>query len=488
MSTRAMNDTANKVFANTAGQVILRSIDVVIGIASLALITRYLGQSGFGHYTTVYAILQLFVVIIDLGLYLTLLREISSSEETRIPAITNNIFTIRVVSSVALLALAILTISLSPYPAEVKFGTMTLSASFLFATLIATLTALFQKHLQMVKIALLNLVNKLLFFAATIIIVSQGLGLQAIFIGASLASVLSFALLWYLLRTIPTPVRLAFAYDPVYWKRVLSISWPLAVTTALNLIYFKADTIILSLYHAPEAVGIYGASYRVLEIIASFPHMFMGLILPLLTAAWVAHDDRTLHAIWRKAFAFFAFISFPMIVGALVVGRPLMRMIVGDDFSISGDLLKILVVATAAIFFGTLYTYMVLVIDRQRDMIRYFLITAALALVGYFLFIPSFSFWGAAWVTVASEILIVIGAWTVIKQSFTPHIPWAICGKLASASAFMGIVTWLLLPFVPLLPLIVLAAAIYFITTLLIRAITITELRTLILPRRNGTD
>src|SRR3989344_2677075 len=144
MSTRAMNDTANKVFANTAGQVILRSIDVVIGIASLALITRYLGQSGFGHYTTVYAILQLFVVIIDLGLYLTLLREISSSEETRVPAITNNIFTIRIVSSAALLALAILTISLSPYPAEVKFGTMTLSASFLFATLIATLTALFQ--------------------------------------------------------------------------------------------------------------------------------------------------------------------------------------------------------------------------------------------------------------------------------------------------------------------------------------------------------
>ncbi len=216
--------------------------------------------------------------------------------------------------------------------------------------------------------------------------------------------------------------------------------------------------------------------------------MFMGLILPLLTAAWVAHDERTLQAIWRRAFTFFAFVSFPMIAGSLVVGRPLMRMIAGDAFSISGDLLKILVVATAAIFFGTLYTYMVLVIDRQRDMIRYFLLTAVLALAGYFFFIPAFSFWGAAWVTVASEILIVIGAWAVIRRSFTPHIPWAICGKLAIASAFMGIVTWLLLPFVPLLPLIVLAAALYFILTLLTRAITITELRTLILPRRNGAD
>ncbi|MEK7584640.1 MAG: oligosaccharide flippase family protein, partial [Patescibacteria group bacterium] len=240
-----MSDTANKIFTNTAGQVVLRSIDVVIGIASLALITRYLGQSNFGHYTTVYAILQLFVIVIDLGLYLTLLREVSGAEETRIPAITNNFFTIRVISSVALLALAILTMSLSPYSLEVKFGTIALSVSFLFATLIAMLTALFQKHLQMVKIASLNLVNKFLFFFAIICIVVQDLGLQAIFIGASLASALSFALLWYLLRTIPTPVRLAFAYDPVYWKHVLTISWPLAVTTALNLIYFKADTVIL---------------------------------------------------------------------------------------------------------------------------------------------------------------------------------------------------------------------------------------------------
>src|SRR3989344_2139207 len=88
-----MEHTANKIFTNTIGQTILRGIEVLIGVITLGLITRYLGQGGFGEYTTINAILQLFVVIIDFGLYLTLLREISANPPDRTEYITNNIFT-----------------------------------------------------------------------------------------------------------------------------------------------------------------------------------------------------------------------------------------------------------------------------------------------------------------------------------------------------------------------------------------------------------
>ena len=92
-------NTAFKIFTNTAGQIILRGFDIVFGVITLGLITRYLGQEGFGYYTTVFAFLQLFIIIIDFGLYLTLLREISSQPKERISFITSNIFTLRLLSS-----------------------------------------------------------------------------------------------------------------------------------------------------------------------------------------------------------------------------------------------------------------------------------------------------------------------------------------------------------------------------------------------------
>jgi len=477
-----MEATANKIFTNTVGQITLRVFEVIVGVLTLGLITRYLGQEGFGQYTTVTALLQFFIILVDLGLYLTLLRELSADTENRAEHITNNIFTMRVISSAAFLAIAILIISFTPYPREIKMGVMALASSFLFISLISTLTALFQKTLQVVKIAAVNLIAKVLLLVTVAIIIFSDLGLQSIFIASSVVSGLSFILLLRVLKSLPVPIHLRFRADLTYWRVVIQKTWPIAVTTALNLIYFKADTIILSLFRSQEIVGIYGASYRVLEIIATFPHMFMGLLLPVMTVAWVARNTEKLNLIWRKAFGFFAFITLPLIAGALVVGKPLMVLIAGGDFELSGSVLKILIVATATIFFGTLYTYMVLVVERQRQMMKYFLLTAIVALIGYFIVIPLYGLWGAAWMTLVAEILIVIAAAFVVSQSVRLTIPWMMAFKLIGASVLMALFTWTLLPSVPLIPLIIASAVLYFILSIAFRAITPTDIRQLIKP------
>ena len=69
---------ANKIFTNTLWQLVIRVATIVVGVFNLALITRILGQTGFGFYTTVFAFVQMFMILADLGLFLTLLREISA--------------------------------------------------------------------------------------------------------------------------------------------------------------------------------------------------------------------------------------------------------------------------------------------------------------------------------------------------------------------------------------------------------------------------
>ena len=111
--------------------------------------------------------------------------------------------------------------------------------------------------------------------------------LNQVLLTQTIVNFLTFILFYKFLRKY---VKLRLAWDFVYWRYVWRYTWPLAVTVVLNLIYFKADTLVLSGFKGPAEVGLYGAPYRVLEVLTTFPHMFMSLILPLFTAAWISKN------------------------------------------------------------------------------------------------------------------------------------------------------------------------------------------------------
>lgn len=412
---------ANKIFTNTLWQVIIRAINVLIGVFSLAIITRILGQTGFGFYTTIFAFVQIFMIIADLGLYLSLLREISIAKDRLTEnKIVNNIFTIRLVASLLILIIIPIAVQFFPYSNEVKTGVFYFMWAFFFQSLISTLTAVFSRHLDMAKVAIVELLNKVLYVLFLIYLLGQiGSGLNQILITASFAYIVAFILFYLFLKKY---IDLKLAWDFVYWRQVFHRTWPLAITVILNLLYFKADTLVLSAYHSPEDVGIYGAPYRVLEAITTFPHMFMSLILPLFTAAWVGKELAKLRQTLQYNFDFFSIITFGMIAITWLISRPLMILLAGPEFAASGAILNILIVATAGIFFGTLFTYLVVALGAQKQMIKYFLFTAIVGLLGYFIFIPKFSYWGAAYMTLLVEILIIFFAWLVIRKEVTLKI------------------------------------------------------------------
>ncbi len=436
-----MSAVANKIFSNTLWQTIIRLVNIFIGIFSLALITRILGTTGFGYYTTSIAFVHMVMIMADLGLYLVLLREISSAKnkgDERL--IINNIFTIRFFTALVALLSVPFIINFFPYSSEVKAAVLFLVISFFFQGLISTLTAIFAKHLDMPKVALVDLFNKVLYFSilAYLFFTSEA-SLNIVLGASSLVVTLSFIVFYIFLRKY---VKLGFAWDFSYWKKVFYIAWPLAVTVFLNLIYFKADTLILSGFEGPDIVGIYGAPYRVLEVMTTFPHMFMGLILPLFTAAWVTNNRQKLNNILQHSFDFFVIICVGMIVGTWLISTPLMVMLAGKEFEASGPILNILIIATASIFFGTLFTYLVVALKKQKQMIKYFLFTAIVGLTGYFIFIPIFSYWAAAFVTLLVEILISIFAYKVVKQHFSFTINFNILYKSLLAGVLAYGFSW----------------------------------------------
>jgi O-antigen/teichoic acid export membrane protein len=418
---------ANKIFTNTLWQLVIRVATIVVGVFNLALITRILGQTGFGFYTTVFAFVQMFMILADLGLFLTLLREISAvktrPEESHV---VNNIFTIRFFASLIVLLLVPVVIQFFPYDPMVKTGVIYFVFVFFFQSLMSTLNAVFSKKLDMPKAASIDLLNKGVYLVALFYLFKAGGDLNTVLLLHSIIFAASFGIYYLLLKKY---VSLRFAWDFVYWKKVFYTTWPLAVTVVLNLIYFKADILILSAFHSPEDVGLYGAPYKVLEVLTTFPHMFMSLILPLFTAAWLSKNVAKLKVLWQYSFDFFSIVSIGMMVGTWIISRHLMILLAGEEFAASGAILDVLVVATATIFFGTLFTYMVVALGVQKKMIKYFLYSAIIGAVGYFIFIPRYSYWGAAYMTLFVEALIVWFAYLVTRRHLEIRLNYRVFNK-----------------------------------------------------------
>jgi O-antigen/teichoic acid export membrane protein len=102
----------------------------------------------------------------------------------------------------------------------------------------------------------------------------------------------------------------------------------------------------------------------------------------------------------------------PIVIGTYVIAKPLMVFVAGQDFAESGAILKVLILASAAIFGTSMWGYALIAVEKQRTITWAYGTAAFLTFAGYLYFIPKFGYWGAAWMTVFSEVLIMV--WSAI--------------------------------------------------------------------------
>lgn len=423
-----------KILQNTIIQLIGKSITILLALVGFGLVTRYLGQGGFGQFATVYAFLSIFAIVIDLGLQMTTTQLISKPNVDE-EKIVNNALTIRLFASLSFLIIAPLIALMMPYPAIVKIGIAVAAIGFVFSSLTATLTGLFQKHLIMQRVASAEIIGKLIFILGIVVTTRFDFGLIGIIVAVIADSALMITIL---LSSARERMRIQLQFDRAQWQMILRATWPLAITIALNLIYFKGDIVIMSLLQPEAAVGLYGAPYRVLEVLINMIYLFLGLLLPLFTLAYHKKNLDHLKKLVQSSFNIIMIATLPLIVGGVMLGRPLMRFVAGSEFVISGDIIKILLLATGTIFFAGLFGYVIVALEQQKRMIIFYANAAILSVIGYTYFIYHYSYWGAAWMTVATELFILIAALYVVKKqlNFLPKL--TIMPPVLAASLIMG--------------------------------------------------
>ncbi|MFA6099193.1 MAG: flippase [Patescibacteria group bacterium] len=460
-----------KIAHNTIIQIAGKAISTVIGMVVIGMLTRYLGESGFGQYYTIMIFLQLFGVLVDLGLYIILVKRISEPgvDESRL---TSNIFTLRLISAVLFLGLAPVIVLFFPYAAIVKVGVLITSFSFLAITLNQALSGVFQKHLRMDRVVISELVGRVVLIGFTWYAISANLGLLAVMAAVVAGSIANFLLTFIFVRQL---VKIKLAFDWRLWREIIYQAWPIALSIAFNLIYLRGDAIILSLYHHETAVGIYGAPNKVLEVLVTFPAMFAGLVLPLLTAAWALADREKFKRILNKSFDAMIILAVPLMVGTWFVAKPIMNLL-APNFHQADALLRILIIATSIIFVGNLFGNTVVALNRQKSMMWLYLLVAIFSLIGYFVFIPRYSYFGAAWVRTASELAITIAASWLVLRITRVRLDLKVFLKVILASGLMALAMYWLRS-INFILLILVGCAVYLLALLAFRVVNRETLR-----------
>lgn len=466
---------AKRVFRHTLIQIGGRAIGTLLGLVAIGVMTRALQTAGFGAYTTITAYLGIFAVLADFGISTTLVAMMAEkgADEERL---AQNGLGLRIILTAVVLTFASAIALFTPYPPEIKRGIALMAISFVAIAANQVQIAIFQRHVRMDRPAIAEIFGRIVLVAGVLFAAAENAGLTGMMlavIGANIAQTLLAALL---LRGL-APTRPAFEWQA--WSLIVARAWPVGVSIAFNLIYLRADTLILSLTRSQGEVGLYGAAYRVVDVLTVVPMLFMGVVLPFLATAWSAGDKERFNRTLTRALDALTLGALPLAAGAVAVGPDLLALVAGEPFRASGEILRVLIFGVAAIFISAASTHAIVAVNEQRKMIPLLAANAAVSLALYVILIPRYGVAAAAGVTVFSEIFAALSAMAVVAVTTNYKFQASVFIRAAAAALAMAFVDHWLAP-LPLALRILADSGVYASLALIFGATDIHTLKTLL--------
>jgi O-antigen/teichoic acid export membrane protein len=394
---------AQKITYNIIVNGVTKVFSIALALFGIGMLTRYLGTDGFGKYTTMLAFFAFFSAMGDFGLYAITTREISR-KDAKEQWILSRIFTLRLIISCSIFLASTLFVWLLPYEHDVKVSILIASGAFIFSSSYGLLNGIFQKYIAMDRVAFVELSGKIIQIAIIVTVVQLHLPFIVVAMALFITMLWNFSLLFILSRKY---TKITLRCDRSYWKKFLKESFPMGISAVVTFLYFKIDAILLSFFQPQSHVGIYGAAYKVIETLTFFPAMVIGLAFPLFSR-YIFTNKKLFTTIANSIFKIFTIIIIPLIISTLFLAPDIIRIVGGGEFDASTGVLRILIFALALIFYGHLFTNILIAGAHQKKLMYALVAAAAINIGANAVLIPLYSYTGAAIVSVITESFVVV--------------------------------------------------------------------------------
>ncbi len=411
---------AQSILTNTGVATGGRIINAALGIVVTGLLTRLFGATHFGTYTLLLSYGALLQLAADFGLYLTLTREIAHDGAPR--DMLSHVLSLRIALVLIVFGLGWVGAQVVPALAVLQPLFVVAAAGLLCQSVSQLLMGVFQRYGVVWRATVGDFIGRVAQIVGVVALSHAAAGSFAMISAFSFGAVAALAM-HYLLLPRAIPLRPAVSWS--VWKGLLQTSWPLGAMLLLNAIYFRIDALILAFFRDAAQVGHYGLAYRVIESGLFFPAMFGGLLLPQLSRAWKAQQRVVCQQLLSEGLRVLAVVGAYCTLVLLVLSPQAITLIAGQDFLPAAPLLRILSFALLIMFFGNLFGFTLVAINRQKSLLYMYAGLAVANAVANWWLIPVFGAPAAAATTVGTEATAMLLAATLV---------WRQVGFIVSAS------------------------------------------------------
>lgn len=402
---------------NTGAQLIARGVSALTTFIITIVVARTFGVVGFGDFVKITTYVAFFYLLADFGfnaIYLQRTPPSDSHESISHDSVWENLLALRLIISslFVLMASALLWIlpqgSVQGYTGFVRMGILLFAPSIVFQALTTTGNALFQKYLRYdlsaIAVSAGSLVSVILIFF--VIYTSFGgtsllWATTSILIGTAVTAATSLFLTRKLQRV---------AHTAISWGAIRSLFWasfPLGLTLLFNLVYFRVDSIILTLTRSTTEVGVYGLAYKIFELPLVIPTFFMNALYPVMLGTGIRQQrGNPFRRLIVRSATLLLIVSCLMVL-VLWVGAPVISFI-RPDFASGIGALRILSLGLPFFFLSSLTMWTLIAKKQQKLLAVLYGTSMIINVVLNILFIPHHGYMAAAWITVFCEGVVLL--------------------------------------------------------------------------------
>lgn len=444
-----------KIAKNSAVMIIVESINKILSLFLTIVLARYLGDYVFGEYSFVLTIVMLFNVLAVFGLDTLAVREISKNIE-RTGLYLFNLLLLKILMGVFSFVVLVGVIKIIGKPESVNHC-LYLAGFIVFIMAIAdSFGSIFNAHEKLELKAFSLLATKILL----VILV-----LLAVFFKRGIVSIVFFILLSETFRLILSVLiyrfrlnTFSFKLDIGLCKSLLRDASSFALISAIAIIYFKIDIVMLSLLKNDQVVGWYSAAYNLVAALIFIAGAYNLAIYPSLSRDAGRSQD-ILSFRWKKSVKYLFIISAPITIGTLFLADRFIDLFYSAEYYNSGSALKILIVTLPWIFVNSINMQVLYAFNMQlKASVIMAICTIVNVLLNLYL-IPRYSYIGASISTLFAEIINVLLCFFVVSRHMqvcvnyknTFILPLIAAGIMGFVIHFLNFINLFLLVFVGVL-------------------------------------
>ena len=197
-------------------------------------------------------------------------------------------------------------------------------------------------------------------------------------------------------------------YEDYFYITIRSVSFQF-VSLILMLLFVKNQgAIMLGFLKENYDVGIYVAATKIYNIVRSLLIAFITVVTPRLSYYYGKRNENSDYdTLFNRALNMYMAIIIPAAIGVILISNQSLQLLSGKDYLLATNALKLLAIALVFSTSGSFIANTVLIVTGQEKKI--FVATVIGAIVNLslnFIFIPLYSYTGAAMTTLIAEFVV----------------------------------------------------------------------------------